>query len=53
MLGGVYYSRGNDKNWQMFEATPDGKEFRVGPEDARRAVADIEREKLQKKAGKQ
>lgn len=45
MLGGVYYSRGNDKNWRMFEATPDGKEFRVGPEDARRAIADIERAK--------
>jgi len=45
MLGGVYYSRGNDKNWRMFEVTPDGKEFRVGPEDARRAIADIERAK--------
>ena len=45
MLGGVYYRRGNDKNWRMFEVTPDGKEFRVGPEDARRAIADIERAK--------
>ena len=42
MLGGVYYSRGNDKNWRMFEVTPDGKEFRVGPEDARRAIAEAE-----------
>ena len=45
MQGGVYYRRGNDKNWRMFETTPDGKEFRVGPADARRAVADIERAK--------
>lgn len=53
MLGGVFYKRGVEKNWHRFEATPDGKTFRVTPDDIRRAVADIEREKLQKKAGKQ
>ena len=52
-MGGVFYKRGVEKNWHRFEATPDGKTFRVTPDDIRRAVADIEREKLQKKAGKQ
>ena len=47
-LGGVFYKRG-DGEWRMFEAKPDGSEFRVTKEDARRAVADIERAKRRQK----
>ena len=48
-IGGVFYKCGNSGKWQMFEATPDGKTFRVTREDARRAVADIERAKAKEK----
>ena len=47
--GGVYYSRSDNKHWHLFEANPNGKEFRVSPADARRAVADIERARRKKK----
>ena len=47
-LGGVYYKHGDDKDWRRFEATPDGKTFRVTPDDIRRAIADIDRAKKQK-----
>jgi hypothetical protein len=48
-IGGVFYKRVKDKEWRMFEAKPDGSEFRVTKEDARRAVAEIEKARRKKK----
>ena len=44
---GVFYRR-CDVEWRMFEANPNGSEFRVTKEDARRAVGDIARTKRKK-----
>lgn len=46
--GGVFYRRSGEKAWRRFEATPDGKTFRVTPADIRRAIADIDSAKKQK-----
>ena len=46
--GGVFYKRGDKGEWRRFEATPNGKEFRVTYFDVRRAIADIERAKQKK-----
>ena len=48
-FGGFFYRRGEKGKWRMFEANPDGSEFRVTKEDARRAIADIERAKREKR----
>ena len=47
-IGGIFYKRGDGER-RMLEAKPDGSEFRVRKEDARRAVADIERAKRRQK----